>query len=118
VAVAPTLVVALVALVVLGVANIVVNTLARTFLLHLADPGMHGRVMAIHALVFLGSTPIGGPLVGWLCSVWGARSGMLVASAGCLVAAAVVLPATRSARAEEVTETSQAQGSASPSSSV
>ena len=36
---------------------------------------MRGRVMALYSVVFLGSTPIGGPIVGWLAEVAGPRSG-------------------------------------------
>ena len=49
---------------------------------------MRGRVMALYALVFLGSTPLGGPLIGWISQQWGARSGLFVGGAVSLVAAA------------------------------
>ena len=39
-------------------------------------PAMRGRVMALYSVVFLGSTPIGAPLVGWLAGVAGPRVGM------------------------------------------
>ena len=68
------LMVALAALVAVGVTNILFNTLARTLLQLHSDPGMQGRVMALHGLLFLGTTPIGGPLLGWVCAAWG-RSG-------------------------------------------
>ena len=35
------------------------------------EPAMRGRVMALYSVVFLGSTPIGAPLVGWLAEVAG-----------------------------------------------
>ena len=37
-----------------------------------SDPMMRGRVLALQAMVFLGSTPIGGPIVGWICQNIGA----------------------------------------------
>ncbi|HLQ21887.1 MAG TPA: MFS transporter, partial [Gemmatimonadales bacterium] len=37
---------------------------------------MRGRVMALFAMVFLGSTPIGGPLVGWFAGRFGPRSAL------------------------------------------
>ncbi len=52
------------------------------------EPSMRGRVMALYSVVFLGSTPIGGPLVGWLAEATGPRSGLLLAAAAALVAAA------------------------------
>jgi len=96
--VAPVLAVALLAMVVVGLANIVFNTFARTLLQLGTDPGMHGRVMALHGFVFLGTTPIGGPLLGWVCEQWGPRSGLLVAAFTALLSAAVVAPRLRRLR--------------------
>ena len=39
---------------------------------------MRGRVMALYSVVFLGSTPIGGPIVGWLAEVAGPRAGLVL----------------------------------------
>jgi MFS family permease len=74
-----------------GITNIIFNTLARTVLLLNAEPEMHGRIMAIHGQVFLGSTPIGGPLVGWLCELWGARTGFFIAGGSALLAAVLLI---------------------------
>jgi len=52
-----------------------------------ADPAMRGRVLALQAIVFLGSTPIGGPLLGLICDAYGARVGLLVGGAAALGAA-------------------------------
>jgi MFS family permease len=41
-----------------------------------ADPSMRGRVLALTAVVFLGSTPIGGPIVGAVSEHVGARAGV------------------------------------------
>jgi MFS family permease len=94
---APSLAWALPAMVAIGVANIVFNTLARTILLLHSEPAMRGRVMAVHSMVFLGSSPFGGLLVGWGCEAFGARSGLLVAGVTAAVAAGLLwrpLPAT------------------------
>ncbi|NDG66731.1 MAG: MFS transporter [Actinobacteria bacterium] len=53
-----------------------------------ASSEMRGRVLAIQALVFLGATPIGGPIVGALCQLFGARIGFFVGALACFVAAA------------------------------
>ncbi len=90
----PTLAMALAVMFGVGITNIIFNTLARTVLLLNTEPEMHGRIMAIHGQVFLGSTPIGGPLVGWLCELWGARAGFVIAGGTALLAAVVL---TRSA---------------------
>jgi MFS family permease len=50
---------------------------------------MRGRVMALYGLVFLGSTPLGGPFLGWLSGQWGARWGLAVSVAVSLAAALV-----------------------------
>jgi MFS family permease len=45
---------------------------------------MRGRVLALQAMVFLGSTPIGGPIVGWICQQFGARYGLAVGALAAL----------------------------------
>jgi MFS family permease len=94
----PNLIAAYLAMVAIGFANIVFNTLGRTVLQLGSDPGMHGRVLALHGLVFLGSTPFGGPLLGWVCERFGARAGFVVAGVAALVGAAAVLPRVRALR--------------------
>jgi hypothetical protein len=47
---------------------------------------MRGRVMALYSVVFLGSTPIGAPLVGWLAGAAGPRAGLLAGAIAALVA--------------------------------
>jgi MFS family permease len=95
---APGLVVALGLLVGLGVANIVFNTLARVLLQLGADPTMQGRIIALHAIVFTGSTPIGGPMIGWVCEQFGARVGMLVSGLVPLLVALALTPTLRRLR--------------------
>jgi MFS family permease len=94
----PALAMALVVMVGVGITNIIFNTLARSVLLLNSEPEMHGRMMAIHGQVFLGSTPLGGPLIGWLCEVWGARAGFLVAGGAALLAAALLVRTAYRAR--------------------
>jgi MFS family permease len=94
----PGLELALLLLVALGVANITFNTLARTLLQLNTEPSMQGRVISLHAMVFLGSTPIGAPLLGWICETWGPRTGLLVAGLAPAIAALVVLPELRRLR--------------------
>ena len=104
-AAAPTLVAAYLAMVAIGFANIVFNTLGRTVLQLGSDPQMHGRVLALHGLVFLGSTPFGGPLLGWICEVFGARAGFVVAGVTALIVGLVLLPRLRRSRAAGATST-------------
>ncbi len=51
-----------------------------------ADPAMRGRVLALQGMVLIGSTPIGGPLLGWICDAYGARAGILVGAVGAVAA--------------------------------
>ncbi len=46
--------------------------------------------MALHGLLFLGTMPIGGPVIGWVCAVAGSAWGFAVAGGAALLAAAVV----------------------------
>jgi MFS family permease len=96
--IAPLLTLALLAMVMVGVANIVFNTLARTLLQLATDRSMHGRVMALHSFVFLGTTPIGAPVLGWVCEQWGPRAGLVVGGGTALLGAAVVWPQLRTVR--------------------
>jgi MFS family permease len=51
-----------------------------------ADPAMRGRVLALQGMVLIGSTPIGGPLLGWICDAYGARTGILVGAVAAVAA--------------------------------
>ncbi|WP_181871207.1 MFS transporter [Sphaerisporangium album] len=94
----PWLAAALAVIVGLGVANIVFNTLARTLLQIGVEPAMQGRVIALHSLISLGSTPIGGPITGLVCQRWGPGAGLLLAAVSVGAAAAAVTPVLRRAR--------------------
>ncbi|MGE9292048.1 MAG: MFS transporter [Puniceicoccales bacterium] len=55
------------------------------------DPAMRGRVIAILMAIFLGGSPIGGPIVGWVADRYGARWALLVGAASALAAVLVGL---------------------------
>jgi MFS family permease len=58
---------------VIGIASLTMITAANaTFQMSVA-PHMRGRVMALYMMVFMGGTPIGSPIVGWVGEVFGAR---------------------------------------------
>jgi MFS family permease len=88
-AAAPTLGAELVALVLLGATSIAFLATANSTLQLSSSTHMRGRVMALYGLVFLGSTPIGSLVVGWLAEHFGPRSGLVLAGGGALAAAAV-----------------------------
>lgn len=87
-AAAPTLAWAFPVALLVGVASIAYMTSSTTLLQLRAEPTMRGRVLALQAMVFLGSTPIGGPILGAICEALGARVGLVVGGAACLAAAA------------------------------
>ena len=87
-ALAPTLPSAFAVAFLLGATSIVFMTSSTAIVQILAGPEYRGRVLAIQSLVFLGSTPIGGPLIGWISDVAGPRTGIAVGGVACLVAAA------------------------------
>jgi MFS family permease len=62
----PTRAVALAAMVPLGAASIAFLALGNATLQLSSAPEMRGRVMALWAVAFLGSTPVGGPMIGWI----------------------------------------------------
>jgi predicted MFS family arabinose efflux permease len=74
--IAPTLPVELAALAFVGWGSISFMSMANSTLQLTAAPDMRGRVMSLWFVGFQGSTPIGGPIVGWLMAVAGARAGL------------------------------------------
>jgi MFS family permease len=89
VAVSPTLPIAVAALVLVGAASISFLARANTTLQLSSDPVMRGRVMALWTVAFLGSTPIGGPIIGWIGQYIGPRWALVTAAASCMGAAAI-----------------------------
>jgi MFS family permease len=87
---APTLTLAIFALAPLGAATVTLAASINSSLQLASEPTMRGRVMALYSIVFLGSTPIGGPLSGWLSEAVDPRAalvmGGLAAIAGALFA--------------------------------
>ena len=86
-ALAPSLPLEILALVPLGAASVTFAAGINSSLQLAAEPAMRGRVMALYSMVFLGSTPIGGPLTGWLSQSIDPRAGLVLAGAAGLTAA-------------------------------
>jgi MFS family permease len=87
-ALAPSLALELAALTLVGGASIWFMSSGNSTLQLTAEPNMRGRVMALWFVAFQGSTPIGGPLVGWTMGVLGARAGLGLGAVTCVVVAA------------------------------
>jgi MFS family permease len=94
-ALAPVLWVEIIALALVGYASVSLLATGNTTLQLATNPQMRGRVMALWAVAFLGTTPIGGPLIGWIISMSNPRVGMLVGAAACFAAVAIGLVALR-----------------------
>jgi MFS family permease len=92
-AVAPSMALELTALVFVGYGSITFNSLAKTTLQLTAKPEMRGRVMALWALAWLGSTPVGGPIVGWVGQEIGARWPLVIGGVAALACGVLALPA-------------------------
>jgi MFS family permease len=84
-ALAPTLPAELVALAFVGWASISFMATGNSTLQLAAEPSMRGRVMSFWFVAFQGSTPIGGPLIGWVMTSAGARAGLGVGAVTCVL---------------------------------
>ena len=94
-AVMPSYVTFLVALPLVGVGALTLINAAQSYLQLNSDPALRGRVMGIYTLLFMGGTPLGSPLVGWVAETFGARwsiaLGGIVSAVAALVVAAVTV---------------------------
>jgi MFS family permease len=93
--VAQSLALELVALALAGGASIAFMSTGNSTLQLGAAPNMRGRVMSLWFVAFQGSTPIGGPIIGWVMATAGARAGLGVGAITCLLVAALGLMAVR-----------------------
>jgi len=91
VALSPTLVVACVAIVFMGGLSIAFVATANSTIQLRVEPTMRGRVMALFAMGFLGTTPIGAPLVGWISQASSPRVALGVGALATVVASALTL---------------------------
>jgi MFS family permease len=96
-AASPTPATAALCLALAGAASVVFSSTTNATIQTRAEPAMRGRVVALYIVAFMGSTPLGGPLVGAVGQVAGARAALAVGALGCVVAAA--LAAWRGSRA-------------------
>jgi MFS family permease len=86
-ALAPQLWVVYPAALIVGLGSIGFMTSSTALVQLLAEPGYRGRVLSLQAMVFLGTTPIGGPVVGWVADTFGPRSAVLLGAIACFAAA-------------------------------
>ncbi|MEN0084519.1 MAG: MFS transporter [Leifsonia sp.] len=88
-AVMPTYWLFAIALIVIGVSSQTLMTTANGTVQLTTDPKLRGRVMAIYMAIFMGGTPIGAPIVGWVADAFGPRWALGVGAASGFVAALV-----------------------------
>ncbi len=102
-AVVPSAALAMPIALVIGLASISFLTASTTIVQLQSDPMMRGRVLALQAMVFLGSTPIGGPILGWVAEASGARWAIAIGAAASLGAGGwgLLMVARGSAAADE-----------------
>jgi MFS family permease len=75
----------------LGLSALTMVTAANAYIQLTVTPQMRGRVSALYLMVFMGGTPFGAPVIGWIGEVFGARWTLIL---GGLVAAVGILSAT------------------------
>ena len=61
-----------------GAAGLVFSVATNSFVQLGVDPQLRGRVMALYFTCFMGGTPVGAPLIGWVAERWGAPWGFVL----------------------------------------
>lgn len=97
-ALAPTLTLEHIALMLVGAGVTSFNASAKTVLQLHSEPEFRGRVMALWQISWQGSAVIGGPIVGWIGSVAGARYAILVGGVAAILVGLAVIVVRRTAR--------------------
>jgi MFS family permease len=80
----------LILLVPTGLALLTLTTAANSATQLGTTADMRGRVMGLYMLVFLGGTPLGSPLAGWIAEAFGPRMSMITGGLISVVATAVI----------------------------
>lgn len=95
---------------IVGLSSITFMTTSTAIVQLRANPSMRGRVLALQAIVFLGSTPIGGPILGWVSQHFNARTGVMIGGVSALLAGVYGLRAMQAnaERPVRITEESMA----------
>jgi MFS family permease len=87
-ALAPSLAFAFPIAILVGLTSVGFLTTGSAIVQVRSDPDMRGRVLALQSIVMIGSTPIGGPILGYICDTFGARVGIAIGAAAALGAGA------------------------------
>ena len=90
------------ALIPVGLCALTLMTAANTSVQLATEPAMRGRVMALYIAIFMGGTPVGSPIVGWVGEQFGARwtilgGGLVTLAAGMVALAWLIIGRRRAA---------------------
>jgi len=80
-----------VSLIPVGLTSLTLMTAANTLVQTTTEPAMRGRVMALYMMIFMGGTPVGAPLIGWLGDTFGARWTIYVGGISALLVTALAV---------------------------
>lgn len=98
---APSLLLEMIVLIPVGFAMVTSQATANSLIQTNSDPALRGRVMALFITAWVGTTPIGAPIVGWVCQEFGPRSGLAVGGVATIIAALVAIRTLPKRRALE-----------------
>lgn len=85
----PNLLAAAVVIFPVGMATVLYSTATTAMVQVEARAEMRGRTLALQTVLLVGTTPIGGPALGWLADAHGGRMPVLLGAVACLAAAAI-----------------------------
>ena len=85
----------------IGISALTLITSANAYMQLHTEPGVRGRVMALYMMIFMGGTPVGAPVIGWIGEAFGARWTLILG--GLLTIAGIALASLIFARARGVT---------------
>ncbi|MGN6752657.1 MAG: MFS transporter [Intrasporangium sp.] len=91
-----------------GLASLTALTTANATVQLAVDPVMRGRVMALYMAIFMGGTPLGSPLIGWIGDAFGAR--WTIAIGTIMVGLSLLVVAIWTARTQNVAVSFETQG--------
>jgi MFS family permease len=83
----PVLGLAYAALLFVGWASVSFIAIGNSTIQLSSEPSMRGRVLALWQVAFQGTTPVGGPVIGWIIALTDPRIGLAVGAAACFAAA-------------------------------
>jgi MFS family permease len=101
---APVFVVAMAGMILAGVAEGAVSVAEQTIIQRCTPDGVRSRVNAAGEAAAMGAFSLSFPAAGFVINLLGVRGAYAMAGFGCVLAAAVLVPAMRAARATVVTD--------------